>query len=221
MEQILLESLQRHMGNTVVIGESQDGFTKGKSCLINLVTFYDRIIVLVDKERAIDVIYLDICKAFDTVPHDILVSKLERHGFDGWTIWWIRSWLGGFTQRVAGKCKVLHLGHGNPKPKYRLGGEWIESSPEEKDLEVLVDEKLNMICRCALTVQKTNRILGCIRKSTASKSREMILPLCSTLMRTPPGVLHPALESSAQEGRGPVGMGAEEGHGQSTGAPLL
>ncbi|GAB0208316.1 mitochondrial enolase superfamily member 1 [Grus japonensis] len=78
MEQTLLETMLRHMEN------KEDGVTE-----------------LVDKRRVTDIIYLDLCKAFDPVPHDILVSKLERHGFGGWTTRWIRNWLDGRTQRVV------------------------------------------------------------------------------------------------------------------------
>ena len=79
-----------------------------------------------------------------------------------------------------GKCQVLYLGRNNPMHQYMLGVDQLESSFAEKDFGVLVD---NMNHQCALAAEKTNGTLGCIRKSIASRSREVILPLCSALVR--------------------------------------
>ncbi|GAB0192650.1 mitochondrial enolase superfamily member 1 [Grus japonensis] len=89
------------------------------------------------------------------------------------------------------KCKLLHMGWGDPQYQYRLGDELVESSPADKNVGIPVDEKLDMCRQCVLAAKKAHHILVCIKSSVTSRSREGILPLYSALLR-------PHLEYCAQ-----------------------
>jgi len=59
--------------------------------LTNLIPFYDQVTHLEDEAKAVDVVYLDFSKAFDSAPHSILLEKLAAHDLDGFTLCWVKS----------------------------------------------------------------------------------------------------------------------------------
>ena len=85
MKKIFLEAMVMNMEEREVIWDNQHGFINSRSYLAKLVAFYDGVTLLVVKGRDADVIFLNFSEVFGTVTHNILLSKLERYGFDGWT----------------------------------------------------------------------------------------------------------------------------------------
>ncbi|RMB95362.1 hypothetical protein DUI87_28350 [Hirundo rustica rustica] len=101
MEQFIVSLITQNLQDGQGLRRSQHGFRIGRSCLTNLISFYDQVTRLVDAGRAVDVVYLDFSKAFDTVSHSILLDKLAAHGLDRSTLLWVRNWLDGRAQRVV------------------------------------------------------------------------------------------------------------------------
>jgi hypothetical protein len=101
LESIIRDKITTHLEANSLILDTQHGFTKGRSCVTNLLTFFDKVTRAVDEGGTIDVIYLDFQKAFDKVPHLRLVRKCEALGIRGQLREWIAEWLRDRKQRVG------------------------------------------------------------------------------------------------------------------------
>ena len=101
METILRDKLVNFLGENSLIKNSQHGFRNKRSCLTNLLDFYNDVFNIFDESKAVDVFYLDFQKAFDKVPHKRLLSKLNSHGITGKIHSWLEDWLYERKQRVV------------------------------------------------------------------------------------------------------------------------
>ncbi|PKU40746.1 rna-directed dna polymerase from mobile element jockey-like [Limosa lapponica baueri] len=86
MKRLILGIISKHIEEKKAIRRSQHRFTKGKSRLTNLMSSYDGMTGWIDEGRAVDVVYLDFSKAFDTISHSILIRKLRKCGLEEWTV---------------------------------------------------------------------------------------------------------------------------------------
>ena len=111
-ESILKDNIMNHLLDNNLIKDSQHGFMPGRSCTTNLVVFLDKVTEIVDRGKPADIFYLDFAKAFDKVPRERLLQKMETKGISGKVLKWVGNWLSGRTQAVkvgcskSGNCEV-------------------------------------------------------------------------------------------------------------------
>jgi ribonucleases P/MRP protein subunit RPP40 len=265
-EQIIKECLLKYLELNDLIKNSQYGFRKGRSCASNLIIFWNYIIEQLDKRHSIDVILLDLAKAFDKVSHQKLIYKLKHKGVTGKLLLWIENWLKDRRQRVVlkgehsewedvlsgvpqgsvlgpllflvyiddleegvegiltkfaddsklghiveseedcmgmqrdldkvyqwgvkwqmelnlDKCVVMHLGHKNRNYEYKINGIVLKHVEEERDLGVIIDNKLRFKKQCAKAANKANQVLGMINRNVRSRNKEVVMKLYKGLVR--------------------------------------
>ena len=89
-----------HMSKHNLINDTQHGFLPKRSCQTNLLLYLELLTSCIDKGLDIDVLYLDVAKTFNKVPHKRLLKKVQSHGVCGKVYSWIENWLMDKKQRV-------------------------------------------------------------------------------------------------------------------------
>ena len=101
LEHIVRSGISSHLDSNNIITDAQHGFRKKRSCESQLILTVDDLAAVIDKAGQTDTILLDFSKAFDTVPHQRLLLKLDYYGIRGQTKRWIENFLSGRTQQVV------------------------------------------------------------------------------------------------------------------------
>ena len=112
MERIVKDSIVDHLDEHNNITGSQNGFTRGRSCLTNLLECFEEVYERIEEGKSVDVIYLDFDKAFDKVPHKRLAKKLQSCGLEGRYLLGFRAgyqvedkrWASGASVLAGGQC---------------------------------------------------------------------------------------------------------------------
>ena len=101
MESIICDEIVEHLSSNQLIRSSQHGFLRKKSCLKNQLSFLEILTNAHEQGKSVDIVFLDFAKAFDKVPKQRLLEKIQAHGIQGNVINWIHQWLSGRKQRVV------------------------------------------------------------------------------------------------------------------------
>jgi len=118
LEHFISTSIHKHLESYNILTDRQHGVRSRRSCETSLLTTIHDLTSTLDKNRQIDVILLDFSKAFDTVPLNRLLHKLDHYGTRASTHLWIKKCLTNRTQEVLVKgCKSgqVHVSSGVPQ----------------------------------------------------------------------------------------------------------
>ena len=101
MEGIIKEVMVKHLEDNEILSPSQHGFRRNKSCLTNLLEYWNQVTEALDRGHPVDIVFFDFSKAFDLVPHRRLILKLSSVGIIVRVQSWIKAWLTGRQQWVV------------------------------------------------------------------------------------------------------------------------